>query len=112
MSFLNTLDTAALSDIGLRRQRNEDTSGMFVPLRGAGQEPLGALFMVADGMGGLGGGDVASRYALDETVRAYYDSSIGESDLARRLERALQSASNVVNAQAPKIGLPRIGATV
>src|SRR5258708_30454183 len=111
MSFLSTLDPAALSDIGLKRQRNEDASGTFIPPPGVDQEPLGALFMVAEGMGGWGGGDVASHYALDETVRAYYHSSIGESDLARRLERALQSASNVVSAQAPKIGLPRIGAT-
>src|SRR5438034_11400960 len=101
MSFLSTLDTAALTDIGLKRQRNEDASGIFIPRPGVDQEPLGALFMVADGMGGLGGGDVASHYALNETVRAYYDSVV-ESDLARRLERALQSASNVVNAQAPK----------
>lgn len=111
MSFLSALDTAALSDIGLKRQRNEDASGIFIPPPDVDQEPLGALFMVADGMGGLGGGDVASRYALNETVRAYYDVSTGEGDLPRRLQHALQSASNVVSAQAPKIGLPRIGAT-
>ena len=67
-SFIGALDLAELTDVGLKRQRNEDASRMLVPPAGAPEAQFGALFMVADGMGGLGGGDVASRTAIDEIV--------------------------------------------
>jgi len=52
------------TDVGRRRERNEDA---FLV-----DEPLG-LFVVADGMGGHAGGDIASRLAVDTvgtTIRA------------------------------------------
>src|SRR5258708_27692289 len=87
---LAMLDTAALTDIGLKRERNEDSNRIIVPPLGVDQEPLGAMFVVADGMGGLGGGDVASRYALDELVRTYYEAPTASIKLVDRLKRALQ----------------------
>ncbi len=54
-----TLEAYCQTDIGLRRERNEDS---FLV-----DESLG-LFMVADGMGGHRGGEVASRLAV-ETAR-------------------------------------------
>jgi serine/threonine protein phosphatase PrpC len=109
--FLRQLDAAELTDVGLVRQKNEDTSKMLIPPPGADQEAMGALFMVIDGMGGLGGGDVASRYAVAEIARHYYTHEDGQADPAMRLQAALQSASEVVRDQAPRLGLPRIGAT-
>lgn len=50
----------ALSDTGLRRSRNEDSYGLHVP--GHGQQ---ALAVVADGVGGHPGGDIASRLAVN-----------------------------------------------
>jgi serine/threonine protein phosphatase PrpC len=104
------LDAAALSDVGRKRQRNEDTNRMLLPPPDADQAALGALYVVADGMGGLGGGDVASRIGADELVRGYYETS-AKSDPESRLRAALQYASVQVSQQAPRIGLPRIGAT-
>ncbi len=103
-NFLTRLDVAELTDVGLRRQRNEDTSRVLV-------SPNRALFMVVDGMGGLGGGDVASQYAVDEIFDHYFAESTLEQETAARLRAALQSASNYVSEQAPRLGLARIGAT-
>jgi protein phosphatase len=112
--ILKSLDAAALTDVGRVRQRNEDSCKMLIPPPGSPQETLGAVFMVIDGMGGLGGGDVASQLAIAEISRRYYafDPDTTQSDdPIDRLRVALQEASELVNAEGPKIGLPRIGAT-
>ncbi|MCC7207380.1 MAG: serine/threonine-protein phosphatase [Anaerolineae bacterium] len=110
-SFIGALDLAELTDVGLKRQRNEDASRMLVPPASAPESKFGALFMVADGMGGLGGGDVASRSAIDEIVHYYYDLRNREPDPAARLQSALESANIHVREQANAVGLPRIGST-
>jgi serine/threonine protein phosphatase PrpC len=78
------LVTAGLTDVGRERQRNEDAylvatfrRSMTIeatnlsdahPLVTGGAE--GTLLIVADGMGGQGGGDVASRIAV-QTIASY-----------------------------------------
>jgi serine/threonine protein phosphatase PrpC len=109
--LLKTLDAAELTNVGLVRERNEDASKILIPPPELEQAALGALFMVVDGMGGLGGGDVASRYAVAEIARHYYTDESEVTDPATRLQAALQSANDVVGEQAPRIGRPRIGAT-
>lgn len=54
-----TIQTAGLSDRGLRRSHNEDSLSV-VPSLG--------LFVVADGMGGHNAGEVASRQAIESMV--------------------------------------------
>jgi protein phosphatase len=80
MSAAHALDIAGRTDVGCVREQNEDTfliadlgrslevreTSLAVPeaaRRIAG--PKGTLMMVADGMGGHGGGEVASAVAVD-----------------------------------------------
>jgi PPM family protein phosphatase len=59
------LDIAALSDIGRRKKDNEDSYGVF--LENPQAYPLlreGAYLVVADGLGGHMGGEIASKLAV------------------------------------------------
>lgn len=83
---------SGLSDIGRVRSRNEDS---FVVLE---EE---SLFVVADGMGGHGNGDVASKIAV-EAVRECYaetsDETTGEYAIAERLQKAFVHAHDRIRA--------------
>lgn len=80
------LDVAAQTDIGRRKQRNEDFCGVYredAPDLRLFDE--GALLCVADGLGGHGGGDVASKLAvsivkdiLKEEMPTYADTNSPE----------------------------------
>ena len=68
------LDYAGISDQGRVRHRNEDFIAHQIPADPDVRRRKGCLFVVADGVGGSGAGDVASREAAQTLVRAYYES--------------------------------------
>jgi protein phosphatase len=57
-----TIEAHGATHPGQRREHNEDAHGLFDEAR---------LYVVADGMGGHGGGDVASRITVDELARFF-----------------------------------------
>ena len=74
---------AALTDIGLQREENEDNYGYF---EGDPERPeMGYLLVVADGMGGERGGGVASSIAV-QTILDQYKSSNGDDPVESLLE--------------------------
>lgn len=82
---------AALSDPGLHRTINEDAVGV-VPAGGAdGARDFVAV--IADGMGGHGHGDLASRIAVAAVVE-HYDNSAG--DLVAGVRAAVARANRAV----------------
>ncbi len=88
------LEVASLSHIGQIRQRNEDAMGYLEPVQLEVLDGKGSLFIVADGMGGHRGGEIASLLAVDTVLEAYYASS--ESDPAKALDIAFKSANAVI----------------
>lgn len=79
-------DIALLSDVGNDRPGNEDCCGHFI------ESPDSAIFVVADGVGGYEGGEIASSMAVELTIAAYRENP--ESwGAAKRLHRAIQKAN-------------------
>lgn len=74
------------------RPTNEDRIGSAVPVEAALRERKGALFVVADGLGGHLGGEIASETAVRTVIDDYYaPSSHGRIETA--LQRAVQAAN-------------------
>src|SRR6476646_7867232 len=66
------LDVAQLTDVGRKRPHNEDNMAYVIPKDPQVMARKGALFIVADGMGGHAAGEVASEIAVDTVSNIYY----------------------------------------
>jgi protein phosphatase len=86
------LEAASASNPGLVRRTNEDSLASRVPADAASLNLRGALFSVADGVGGRAAGEVASRAAVDALVSEYYSPRA-----PHRIESALGQAFQAAN---------------
>ena len=132
------LDAAGLTDIGHLRDRNEDAyligtlqrsilvhDGTVTTESWLTGASAGTLLVVADGMGGQGGGDIASSTAIDAVAR-YLQSSLtwapptpaaGEqrdslNGLRDQLFSAVLAGDDTVKTAGAKTGTPRMGTTL
>jgi PPM family protein phosphatase len=99
-------ELALLSDIGTARQNNEDCCGSYIENENC------TVFVVADGIGGYEGGEIASSQAVEVTLSAFRESppSWGA---AKRLHRAVQRANIEVHNRALSVPeLRRMGTTL
>ncbi len=88
------IDACAVTDRGCRRKDNQD-SVCYVSPRSAGVPNAGAaLAVVADGMGGHRGGQVASGIAIDAIRSEFLQADTD--DLAQVLARAFETANEVI----------------
>lgn len=87
------ISATAQTDTGLRRKRNEDS---LLVLEDA------SLFVVADGMGGYRGGEMASQLAVKEIGNAFREKNFegepheGVPKQASELARAIQTANSAI----------------
>jgi len=89
---------AMKTDIGRKRKQNQDAIGHAAPPDPGMAERLGQIFVLADGVGGLSGGDLASQYAVSTIISSYYDQADGEPP--ERLARAIAEANAMIFAEA------------
>jgi protein phosphatase len=82
-----------LSDIGIVRKENQDSLLIHEPEDPRLLSEKGTLLVVADGMGGLEGGSVASRLAVEAMERFYYSDP---GDVPTALENAAKQANSEV----------------
>lgn len=84
------LDAAELTDVGRRRERNQDNIAHLIPTDQHVLDEKGALFIVCDGMGGHAAGEVASEFGVRTIAEEYYKTSGKDviTSLATAVERA------------------------
>lgn len=129
-----TVESAGLSDIGRVRKNNEDhfliaelvkqlrvTQTSLLPPDDSWKVGVtGHLFVVADGMGGMSGGEVASGLAVEtiswyvaKTMPWFYRYQDGrEVDLERELRHAVQVTQDTVKDAAAHSRYRRMGTTL
>jgi PPM family protein phosphatase len=88
------VSVAAATDVGQKREQNEDNHGVWNPETAEERDRRGVLLVIADGMGGAVAGEVASRLAV-ETVTQYY--GIANGDPPGDLRRAVEAANQTVH---------------
>jgi protein phosphatase len=108
---MNKLTIAGITDVGTRRSSNQDTIDWR--LSDDGQR---ALVVVADGMGGHAGGDVASELAVAAVMQLLGPRLSEIIDIARRqdlIQQAIDDASHrIVARQADEPALGNMGTTL
>jgi serine/threonine protein phosphatase PrpC len=82
-------------DQGLKRNQNEDAVAFHYPDSWGDLSQLGALFVLADGVGGLPAGVLASDAAVRGLIQAYY-TEISATNPTQRLQQALQQVNQQV----------------
>jgi len=99
-------ELAIVSDVGGAWPTNEDAYGHWQP------NDLEIVFAVADGVGGYGGGEVASRLAIETTMEAFRNSTVAW-ERGKRLRDAVQQANLAVHNRAlSEPGLGRMATTL
>lgn len=98
MAKLLRLDVAQLTDVGRKREHNEDNMAYVIPKDPQVMMRKGALFIVADGMGGHAAGEVASEIAVDTVSNAYYQDE--NDDVPTSLLQAIRRANAAIHQRA------------
>jgi serine/threonine protein phosphatase PrpC len=89
-----SLNVAQLSDIGRKRESNEDNMISIIPDDTQVLTRKGALFVVADGLGGHTGGEIASEMTVKLVREAYYQDK--NEDIATSLRHAVEHANSLI----------------
>src|SRR5262249_41319220 len=91
------IEIAGLTDVGCQRENNEDSYGYWESDDDTVFSRLGRLAIVADGMGGHEGGQIASHIAVDAIQESYANTS---ADPQQALVAALAEAHRRIQQKA------------
>ncbi len=89
------LDIHVITNVGRKRQNNEDSCLLFVPTSESLLDSRGVLAAVADGMGGASAGEYASKVTLQCLARKYYDKNL-HTLVPNALKLSVESANEYV----------------
>jgi len=89
------LEVASLSDVGMRRQTNQDNMSVALASSYQHWQEKGHLFIVADGMGAHAAGELASKLAIDHIPHLY--ARFNEGSAGHCLQKAMVGANKEIN---------------
>lgn len=95
MRWEQKVQFATLSDVGMRRQNNEDSFAIQVSQSEEEYNRRGHLFLVADGMGGHAVGELASKIAAETIPHTYFKSPIADPRIS--LQAAIVAANSAIH---------------
>lgn len=95
MRWEQKVQFATLSDVGMRRQNNEDSFAVQVSQSEEEYNRRGHLFLVADGMGGHAVGELASKIAAETIPHTYFKSPIVDPRIS--LQAAIVAANSAIH---------------
>lgn len=95
MRWEQKIQYASLSDVGMRRQNNEDSLAIQVSQTEEDFLRRGHLFLVADGMGGHAVGELASKIAAETIPHNYFKSPIADPRIS--LQAAVTAANTAIH---------------
>jgi len=104
-TFARQIRVFSRTDVGKRRQRNEDALGVIA---------RHGLYVVADGMGGADGGDFASKQVVDDLVSTFQNLPPDEICFEDRLDLICESinhSSRVIREEADSREISGMGTT-
>jgi PPM family protein phosphatase len=93
MNQLAPIRAAMQTDRGRVRDHNEDFIARQEPTTPAEEDAFGWIYIVADGVGGADAGEIASKYASQQTL-SHYLADEEETNLGQRLIESMQSANS------------------
>ena len=97
------------TDVGCVREVNEDRSRYVQPDPSDPRKGKGALFLIADGMGGHSAGEIASEMAANTVISCYYESEL---DPQLALKSAFREANRLIHEESrANEGLKGMGTT-
>ena len=107
---VTTLLAKTVSDVGLVRDENQDTTRLLVPTDPRVSETHGSLLAIADGMGGYAKGGVASVTAIDTFFEAFYRNAPDTRQAA--LKGAVEQANLAVHQASFRLNAGQMGTTL
>jgi protein phosphatase len=86
---------AVRSDVGFRRQMNQDTAAVEFCTEEDTWQRRGHMFLVADGMGGHAAGELASKIAAETLPHTFFKSN--DEDISVALRSAIIAANDAIH---------------
>lgn len=97
-------------DIGLERDNMEDAAGYSMAATSMDVRRKGAIFVVADGVGGNQAGEVASKRAVNTILKEYYSCPFDDTEAS--LRHAINQANDLIFKEARDSGKETMATTV